>query len=199
MANSEDTEITLGTGKMLVLFFGLVAVCAVFFGLGFSLGRNATTSTTLASTASPATANAAVRTSVNRSTTAAPSNSSSDQAAIYKPVDQKQTGATLTTKESADTGSSAVTENSTPSSASDPTVPPPLYAYYVQVAAVSKQGDAEALVSALKKKEYQAFSASNSPTDKLIHVQVGPFADIKDAEATRSKLISDGYNPILKK
>jgi cell division septation protein DedD len=198
MANSEDTEITLGTGKMLVLFFGLVAVCAVFFGLGFSLGRNGTSSTTLASTASPATANAAVRTSVNRPTTAAPSNSSSDQAAIYKPVDQKQTGATLTTKESADTGSSAVTENSTPS-APDPTAPPPLYAYYVQVAAVSKQGDAEALVSALKKKEYQAFSASNSPTDKLIHVQVGPFADIKDAEATRSKLISDGYNPILKK
>ena len=32
MAGSEDTEITLGTGKMLALFFGLVALCAVFFG-----------------------------------------------------------------------------------------------------------------------------------------------------------------------
>jgi len=126
-------------------------------------------------------------------------NSSADQAALYKPVDQKQTDATLATKESQDTGGSTATENSTPSSASDPIVPPPLYAYYVQVAAVSKQGDAEALVSALKNKQYQAFSASNSPTDKFIHVQVGPFADIKDAEATRSKLISDGYNPILKK
>src|SRR5713226_4062398 len=40
MAVSEDTEITLGTGKMLVLFFGLVALCAVFFGMGFSLGKN---------------------------------------------------------------------------------------------------------------------------------------------------------------
>src|SRR5256885_4921251 len=37
---SEDTEITLGTGKMLALFFGLVALCAVFFGMGFSLGKN---------------------------------------------------------------------------------------------------------------------------------------------------------------
>ena len=36
-ATSQDTEITLGTGKMLALFFGLVAVCAVFFGMGFSL------------------------------------------------------------------------------------------------------------------------------------------------------------------
>ena len=40
MAASEDTEITLGTGKMLALFFGLVALCAVFFGMGFSLGKN---------------------------------------------------------------------------------------------------------------------------------------------------------------
>ena len=40
MATSQDTEITLGTGKMLVLFFGLVALCAVFFGTGFSLGSS---------------------------------------------------------------------------------------------------------------------------------------------------------------
>ena len=40
MADSEDTEITLGTGKMLALFFGLVALCAVFFGMGFSLGKS---------------------------------------------------------------------------------------------------------------------------------------------------------------
>ena len=37
---TQDTEITLGTGKMLALFFGLVALCAVFFGMGFSLGRS---------------------------------------------------------------------------------------------------------------------------------------------------------------
>ena len=34
-ATSQDTEITLGTGKMLALFFGLVALCAVFFGWDF--------------------------------------------------------------------------------------------------------------------------------------------------------------------
>ena len=70
--------------------------------------------------------------------------------------------------------------------------------YFVQVAAVSKQEDAEALVDALKKKQYPAFVASNS-ADKLFRVQVGPFAEIKDAEAMRSRLINDGYNPILKK
>src|ERR1700730_12194023 len=40
MNTSEDTEITLGTGKMLALFFGLVILCAVFFGMGFSMGKN---------------------------------------------------------------------------------------------------------------------------------------------------------------
>jgi cell division septation protein DedD len=71
--------------------------------------------------------------------------------------------------------------------------------YLVQVAAVSKPDDAEALVDALKKKQYSAFVASNSNTDKLYRVQVGPFGDIKEAEATRTRLINDGYSPILKK
>ena len=56
--------------------------------------------------------------------------------------------------------------------------------YFVQVAAVSKQEDAAALVDALKKKQYPAFAA-NTPGDKLFHVQVGPFADIKVAENAR--------------
>ena len=70
--------------------------------------------------------------------------------------------------------------------------------YYVQVAAVSKQEDAEALVDALKKKQYPALT-SNGTSDKLFHVQVGPYGDVKDAEAMRAKLVADGYNPILKK
>jgi len=58
--------------------------------------------------------------------------------------------------------------------------------------------DAVSLVDALKQKQYPAFAA-NASSDKLFHVQVGPFNDIKDAEATRAKLVADGYNPILKK
>jgi len=68
----------------------------------------------------------------------------------------------------------------------------------VQVAAVSRQEDAEALVEALKKKQYPAFTA-NSSGDKFYRVQVGPYAELKDAEAMRARLISDGYNPIVKR
>lgn len=36
---SEDSEITLGTRSLLAIFFGLVLICGVFFGLGYSVGR----------------------------------------------------------------------------------------------------------------------------------------------------------------
>jgi len=39
MASSEDTEITLGVGKLLGLFLLLAAICAIFFSIGFSLGK----------------------------------------------------------------------------------------------------------------------------------------------------------------
>jgi len=35
----QETELTLGTGTLLAIFFGLVVVCAVFFGFGYSMGR----------------------------------------------------------------------------------------------------------------------------------------------------------------
>src|ERR1035438_8254510 len=37
--DSDDSDITLGPGKMLGLFFMLVAVCGVFFAIGYSLGK----------------------------------------------------------------------------------------------------------------------------------------------------------------
>jgi hypothetical protein len=36
---TEETDITLGPGKLLGLFFMLVAVCGVFFAVGYSLGK----------------------------------------------------------------------------------------------------------------------------------------------------------------
>lgn len=116
---------------------------------------------------------------------------------FYKAVESKGVNTQPVPKEV----STSAAENTAPANAAasaDPTAPPPANSYFVQVAAVSKAEDAEALVDALKKKQYPAFS-TNTPTDKLIHVQVGPYPDIKDAELMRGKLVSDGYNPILKR
>src|SRR5580698_7514877 len=39
---STDTEITLGMKSLLGVFFGLVLICGVFFGFGYSLGHSNT-------------------------------------------------------------------------------------------------------------------------------------------------------------
>ena len=197
MASSQDTEITLGTGKLLVLFFGLVAICALFFALGYSLGRRSEPGISTASAAaSPQTTPGSIKPAGSASAQTSPMT-------FYKAVEQKDASPDLTAPSSDAKGESTPASpagQNTPAAASSPDQTTlPLSAYFVQVAAVSKQEDAEALVDALKKKQYPAFVASTSSSDKLFHVQVGPFSDIKDAEGMRARLISDGYNPILKK
>lgn len=192
MASSQDTEITLGTGKMLALFFGLVVLCAIFFGMGFSLGK---------STAKPMTADSTPTTSVSnepRPTAIKPATATSNDTAFYKPATQKNSDAAPAPAATPSDGAQPATSPSD-QKPPDPMAPVPTNGYFVQVAAVTKQEDAQALVEALKTKQYPAFVAANSGTDKLFHVQVGPYADIKEAEAMRTKLVADGYNPILKK
>ena len=67
----------------------------------------------------------------------------------------------------------------------------------VQVAAVSHQEDADLLVTTLRRVHY-AVAIHTEPQDKLLHVQVGPFATRKDAEAMRQRLLTDGFNAIVK-
>lgn len=190
MAASEDTEITLGTGKMLALFFGLVALCAVFFGMGFSLGKN---SAQPGGSVQAAMGSSSVRpTAVKASEPRPPSDLT-----FYKAVEQKDPNAELTAKNEAPSAAKPAAADS--DAPPDPTVVVANQSsYFVQVAAVSKQEDAAALVDALKRKQYAAFAA-NTAGDKLFHVQVGPFTDIKEAEGARGQLVKDGYNPILKK
>jgi cell division septation protein DedD len=162
MARSQDTEITLGTSRIVVIFFGLVGLCAVFFAIGFKLGK-ASVVQAVAAPAASTVAPGGVRPSAARVNPAPPK----DATAPSTPV------------------------------VSDPGIPDGGTGYYVQVAAVSKEEDADSLVDALKKKDYPAMSTSSG--DNLFHIQVGPFNDIKEAEAMRAKLVGDGYNPILKK
>lgn len=181
-----DTEITLGTGKMLILFFGLVLLCAVFFGMGFTMGKNSVRSAPeLQATPSGARPSAATQTPGAQPQATAPSNQATpDNATSVSGQPTAQTPAPA----DPNTAQQAGTQQLVPSGPG----------YFVQVAAVSKQEDADALVEALKGHGYSALIATPT-SDKLFHVQVGPFADIKDAETTRTKLVSDGYNPILKK
>jgi len=202
----QDTEITLGTGRMLAIFFTFVLICAFFFSIGFSLGRRTTITGSLgiAHAGAPATI---VRPSAAKNDAPQPTPQSGDFS-FYKAVGEKNANAALAPQDSktpATAGTTSTSPTATPTAepsktaADAATAAPSSAGYYVQVAAVSRQEDAEALVEALKKKQYPAFTANNSTGDKFYHVQVGPYTEPKDAEAMRARLIGDGYNPIVKK
>jgi cell division septation protein DedD len=206
--SQQDTEITLGTGHMLAIFFILVLVCAFFFATGFSLGRR----TAVAGVVNPIGSSAGISATAVRPSPAKTDASQPQSAdfSFYKAVGEKNADAALPAKNSKEPSAAAASNAATPAADSSASATPKTAAdaasetpgavgYYVQVAAVTRQEDAEALVDALKKKQYPAFTANNTAGDKFYHVQVGPYSEVKDAEAMRARLISDGYNPIMKK
>jgi cell division septation protein DedD len=67
----------------------------------------------------------------------------------------------------------------------------------VQIAAVSRQADANMLTDALRTNGYTAL-VRTEPRDNLLHVQVGPFSTLEEARAMRARLKADGYNAFIK-
>ena len=185
---SDDTEITLGTGKLLGIFFGLVFLCSFFFAMGYRLGRaNGTGSQTEIVSTTPTGGSPAGKPVAGDKTPATQNASPSPD----QPTPQPQATVSATTP---------------PAGNNPPASPVPAQeirasatgTYTVQVAAVSKQEDAQSMVSALQKKQYPVF-LTNVPGDSLFHVQVGPFSDPKDAEAMRARLAAEGYDAIVKR
>jgi DedD protein len=70
-------------------------------------------------------------------------------------------------------------------------------AYTLQVAALTKEADALELATRLQKKKFPAFVLSPR-ADKYYHVQVGPYADQKAADAARKGLEGAGFKAIVK-
>ena len=207
MDENLEHEETTGTGRLLSLFLGMVVLCAVFFGLGYTLGKNSIPAPVQAAEPAPATTAGGAKPSPLNAGDSATQTTSSDQLTFYKSVEQKDQQPALTEKPvppgeaKPDASKPAATEEArlaeaagmTPVAAMAPPAGPT-----VQIAAVRRQEDADALVKALRKKNYPVFVAT-SPADSFLRVQVGPFADLKEAEAVRQRLVGDGYKPILKK
>ncbi len=222
-----EREFTLSTGTVLALFFGLALVCAVFFGFGYNMGRKsaATAAANTVSAGSDTASSIAADSTANKPNAGTPTTpqipSYQGQGATEGTVPAKSTStAKLTTTASpkGDTVTVPLTESTStkartpvlkndsdgkiveapepPSTDSKPTSSA-VGTSYVQVTAVSHQEDANSVVSALKRRGYAVFTRTND-TDKLIHVQLGPFATKKDAEAMRLRLQGDGYNAIVK-
>ena len=79
--------------------------------------------------------------------------------------------------------------------------PSPANAYNYQIGAVRKAADAQKLLDEVKKKGFRAFilAPPEGDANPFFRVQVGPFADLVEAENAKKKLESENYQPILKK
>jgi cell division septation protein DedD len=197
---ADDTEVTLGIGKLLGLFFGLVILCGISLGVGYSLGRNSAKQAAAAAlpvaptnlaqpsgagkpgAAQVATAKTPDCTTGDNCPKQPAATSSTTDLTFYQAVQQKESHPQLTPPQTAAIPAPhpAAAPNSLGSG------------YLVQIAAVSNQDDAKLLRDALQKQHYPVIVAQ--PGDKLFHVQVGPYADIKEAEAIRTRLVSAGFN-----
>ena len=214
---TQPRELTLSTGAILAIFLGLVLLCAVFFGFGYNLGRRSTTVANVP--AAPASAD---------DQSASGSNSTFDNfkpSPVSQPSAAPPPAPTPTSTTAAP---SSVTVNTTPPPAAEHTTPAPTHpaqpaattttppataphtpppapattpggSFVVQIAAISTshKDDADLLVNALHNKGYDV-AEHNETQDKLIHIQVGPFATKAEAEAMRERLVVDGYNAIVK-
>jgi DedD protein len=206
---SQDTEITLGTGRMLGFFFGLAILCAVFFGMGFTLGRNTAVrtptvepaATTITSTA-PGLKPAAARSGAAPAACPEGQNcakSGSDELSFIKSDQKAAPPAEAAPAEAAQDPAPQPLTATTAAAKPAPEMKnlPSNGSFVVQIAAVTKKDDAEALVGALRKKNYPVFISADA-NDHLYHVQVGPYTDHKDATTVKDKLAGDGYNAIVK-
>jgi len=213
----DDRELTLSSTTLLVIFFGLVLVCGLFFGLGYTLGHRSSTSaadresgtTPVNETPAPVSAatsvdskpkpTAATPTAVVADTTPSPSTddtqsaSTSSDTPSQPPQPQPQTVklALEETKPAAPVQPAKVFAQPALAPTNVPT------GIMVQIAAVSNPADANVLIGALQKHGYTV-AARHQPSDTLIHVQIGPFSTRADAVAMRQKLLGDGYNAIIK-
>jgi DedD protein len=211
-AAGQDREISLGTTTILGIFFALALLCAVFFGFGYSLGRRS---------AQPAAIPAAVSTgSENSSSKPSPGSPASQmgkpaagetQSAIV-PIDPQNAAAQDSQIPAAPDPVKAVVASPRQDLHAEPstiaiakpvamsvaaTAPSP-GSSVVQVAAMSHQEDADVVAVDLKRRGYTV-AIRREPQDKLFHVQIGPFATKKEADAMRQHLQTDGYNNAIVK
>lgn len=197
----QEPEITLSTTSLLGLFLGLVLICGVFFGFGYSVGRHSAASAAInsASNAETADSSAQPATAPAASEDAPVEKLPAPSAPVTLPFVQTQGPSAPEQPAAAPEArpSPAPKRPAKATATAAQTEPAPAGHMMVQVAAVVHQEDADVLLTALRRKGFNAV-VRTEPQNKLLHVQVGPFGTRAEANATRQKLLADGYNAILK-
>jgi DedD protein len=197
---SEDREISLGMPTILGIFFAIALVCACFFGFGYTLGRRSVPSAPVAVSADsiPGLASSSKPAAGSPAASSPASPGVVPGATVIVPNSPVPV-APPAAKNAATPADGLIAGDKIPPAVPQPSTnnQQPSTAFMVQVAAVSSQDVANIELAALKKDGYDVV-VRHEPQDQLLHVQIGPFATRKDAEAMRQRVIADGFNAIVK-
>jgi cell division septation protein DedD len=205
VAAHADREFTLSTGAILGLFFGLVLLCGLFFGFGYSVGNHRTPQPLADSTTNaPAPTNfSAFKPAAGLPPGAANNIPVTPQSSTAATSAAPATPKTISSAPPAASGNANVPAPIVRVAPATPAHPEPIAtaatpqtSFTVQVAAVSHQQDADLLLNALRAKGYAVGAFAGQ--DKFIRIQIGPFSNRRDAEVIRQRLSADGYSPIIK-
>lgn len=192
--------------ELALMFLGAVALCGVFFSLGFLVGfkeRNILPGWDILKPSESASSSAenqkAEPKSAASETRKVPLsfNGSEQEKQAYARLEKPKAVKATTSVASSRTSSSRTVSNKRSSR------PQPVpNGYAVQVAALLGQKDAESVHRALKAKNYRVFIVQpqySEANDNLFRVQVGPFLTREEAEETRDKLSQEGFNPFIRR
>jgi DedD protein len=208
----------LSARHLILLFLAGVAVCGVFFSLGFLVGFNERFSRSAPAT-ERVTAPAAIPPVVNPPAESvkvapqeaavgrAPGNPAPD-ASSAQPAAPGRNPAPPQAKTSAATPPALRHAAAAPAKPETSQQPAAAAApgevgegITLQVAALRSKQDAEALVNILKGRGYPVFLVTPEYAhagDNLFRVQVGPFKTRDDAEKVRTKLSREGFKPFIR-
>ncbi len=210
----------LSMRHLILVFLAGVAVCGVFFSLGFLVGYNeraarmAPVTERVATPATiPPTVNTPLETTPVGSSGAAPSTTSvppplapiQASAPASPPGEQKPATAPGTASPVTAPHPSPAEAEGEPEPGAAATPPAAVgevgVGFTVQVVASRTKQDAEALVKILEDRGYPVFLVTPEyaqANDNLYRVQVGPFTSKDDAEKVRTKLTQEGFKPFIK-
>ncbi len=205
----------LSTRYLLMVFLAGVAVCAVFFSLGFLVGYNERSSKVV-----PLTENITGSSSVIPPTVNPPAGAPGSSASAPSPTppsgppDQISTESVQLEQSAkaqapspvkpllAETASAPPpSSNARTASSPAPSGAPPSQGLAVQVTALRAKSEAAALVKTLKGRGFSAYLVTPQAAhagDRLYRVHVGPFATRQEAEKVMARLSKQGYKPFIK-
>jgi DedD protein len=216
-------ERVLESKHVIGLFMLMLVFSGVFFALGFVMGRNQYDGQVRAASTNPRgmpdpviSPKSELSTKRNRekssaSAPAAPSSESSGEVSSQPDSDWGFYNAGKTSPDdtlrsapaNAPSAVAAISNGKNSSRAANVSsksmtpAQPPAGSYTVQVAALRREVDAHSVAATLQKKKFPAFVIAPQ-SDKYFHVQVGPYADQKSAEAAKKGLESAGFKAIVK-